>query len=454
MGLIFFIVKERILFFFRTGEPAVKVVISLMLITAVSSYGWMTAFLFDESVRGKTPFESQDIFLMLNSLLLVITVLRGYFPSYKPVKSIIPPIYPVSRYTKYFVEIAVDFIAPYFIMVLLYLSLTLYFSEHIKWINLLPSLISLISAHYLRRGIQIASEYKIQYRSFYGIMGVTLYAAGALFTLIIAITMINRAKYSDTFALVILPIAIFGHYFLSNARITTREIAESRFYLSSINRFPALILLLQHKPIRLALLAGFLFKISILFTDGFLYNSKGTHLGNSIYISMMFLSPVFIYTYVFNNTWGYLRDVLLTIRLHSDRLWDVIGIQVRLLALPVAIDLLVSASYISYIKMDKDYLIYYYLTSAIALPFFSVVCSLFFSKSVIKAVSMQSNTSLFSTVSSVLIVSLVYLVLFELNSPLFLLGFIIIPLAAILIIRFGWNFAKYDLFLRLYKGNF
>lgn len=103
-----------------------------------------------------------------------------------------------------------------------------------------------------------------------------------------------------------------------------------------------LFLKLQLQSYGKVLIIGFTLKSIILFLNYLFLIKKGKYLFDSLFLYNLFLSPIIVFSYVFNNLFGYIHTLNNNILLRSNNVKPLIKLYYLSLIVPVFCDLIIS----------------------------------------------------------------------------------------------------------------
>src|SRR5699024_1169231 len=84
--------------------------------------------------------------------------------------------------------------------------------------------------------------------------------------------------------------------------VCTKETGRSHATGQTIRHY-TIDLLLQNNIAKTTLIIAEIFKVLMLSLDLILYFKTGMHFANNVFIVFIFISPLILFTYLFNNSW-------------------------------------------------------------------------------------------------------------------------------------------------------
>ncbi|WP_299707392.1 hypothetical protein [uncultured Pontibacter sp.] len=377
--------------------------------------------------------------------IYIITLLSAFFPSYTPMQRFVTLVYPVSHRTRFIANLLLDFISAITLVLFLLLFLTTLFSEYLDFYTGLRWLLALLSAYLLKRVLLILFGLKRKKGVFTTVVVLILSLAAGVALLLSSTVIINVACLFSLFAATF----IFEEHLSSDQPVK----ASSRKVLV-LSFSAALSVLVNNRKIMLPLLFGIIFKIFILF----IYISKGHRLDGhekAIMMPLFFVmaSPVLIFNYVFNNAWGYFRDLWYAIEISNNSKATLALFYLKLLAFPILLDAAVSLAYFNFLEGKLLLHIAYYLTSFVTLIAIGLYSSLLFPIFLKKSFSMGANTNIPMSLLAMLTVASMYPIVAYLSAIwvyFFMALYILIAAFALISYPFLYISQKEALFKKLY----
>jgi hypothetical protein len=179
-------------------------------------------------------------------------------------------------------------------------------------------------------------------------------------------------------------------------------------------------LLLNNKKVWLPLVIGFILKTVILLVDLYLVKSKGTHLFDGGVFFWLFASPLIVFTYIFNNTWGFWKNIWLNIELRSGQYKDLVLMSLKLMLAPLILDMLITLPILLFSRDNIEFIFLFYFTTTIYLLFFSFLWTLITPRAIHTSFQMKGSTSPIANITAMLGVFL--LTLMDINGWFYLLS--------------------------------
>ena len=388
----------------------------------------------------------------LNYLLLTLifaVISRGFFPSYKSPKEFSKPSYPLGNFQKLIANLIIDFVQPFFINIFAYI---LFLSILLPKLNLLfftKGILCIIAAHLLRRCLHYIIEiknYKILSLKQYGftILLILLFVAQYYFFAL------KESNYQNIVSIIFL-IMLFISFNLSVALISYST-ADSSFkilanYPNHLNYTKVFI---RNKKLRTLLLVDTLMKITTLVFDGYLYKESGEHLAGSDIFIALFMSPISIFTFYFNNLFGHCKALWFLIVRTEMNFINIINVFLKMFILPFVIDILLTFTFYFYIADFKIFNAVFYFGVSFILFAFGIANSLLRPKAVASTFTMNGNTTNSGNALSVLIVA-VFMIVKEFLGIYSIFFAMLLSGLILYMVYLKYNGLKYMLFKILYN---
>ncbi|AKD03724.1 hypothetical protein POKO110462_02090 [Pontibacter korlensis] len=380
MDLILFSCRARINSFFRQKRLQRLLLLSVGLVSA-GVYGWLFSFLLEQAGEGNTKLGIDQVLEYTNLFMLAIIILKGFFPAYIPKANLIPQLYPVSALERFRAELVVELVSPFYFVLLNFMLFLYMMSPLYTLLHLLQSILVILTAHITLRSLQVFIERRMRWRNtnFYS----AVVMAGAFIALQVRMPMFYPAS---EWLMLVVHIAALGAFITSNFFLE-KAAAEPRRktvnYSSSARRSLGWRLFKNHKQARQMLLFGFAFKAFILGTDALAFAKKGEHLLDEVATLWLFVGPLVVFSYVFNNVWGFYRNLWLTVERSSGTVKDFLWVTWMALRLPLLIDAVLTFIYVAAFNHEVVFFtIMMYTSSVLILAPLSIVASIVSPKTV------------------------------------------------------------------------
>lgn len=390
--MIRYLIIHKLKFFIRELKNPWRILLTLFLSFTAWIYGLLFGQLYNKLYSGEIDVISSERFLNYTFIAIAgLTIIRMFFPNYNPLKLLFPKYYPISKRKKYLASLINDFQKPYFFYISIFvLSATLYLEN--STIQFLSTVFFiLISSHLVRRYFQYIIDFKTNTNA------IIIQVLG-LISIVSFFVSVSLLKLELIIPILILiaVLTLLGYFQESSiAAISNREIRNKSDKLSI-----TLKLLLNNKKSRLPLIVGLIFKTLILLADFFLFRIKGKHLFEGKIVFWLFASPLIIFTYVFNNAWGFWKNLWLNIELRIGQYKPMIWLGLRLMLIPLFIDIAITISILLLSWSDYRFILIFYFTTSIYLILLSFLWSLITPRKIASSFQMKGSTSPWSVIAA------------------------------------------------------
>ncbi len=380
--------------FFRSLNNSWKILRQIIYILIA----WFYAKLFSNPINHDiNAGESPDFMIYFAALfIMAITIIRMIFPKYSPQKQHLPNYYPLSKFQHYFFSLLAEFTTSYFFYFLVFILSISWYLDYSNFKFIYFGISALISAHLIRRLIQYLIENRLKntgYISFIITLGISS----------ILIYYIDFFLDYLNYLGILIPLYLFMAGFIMDLMIIERKKME--FIQNSKYGYIYLKLLLRNPPARMALLIGFSMKLLFLFGEFYRFKTEGEHIFDGHIIYWIFFSPLLLFTYVYNNTWGYWKNLWLNLEIRSGNYRDMIEVSLRLLAIPLLIDTLITLPVLLLVWSDSVFILLFYSLSILFLIFASVFWSIVSPIPIKSIIQFRSNSSILGSIISMISVT-------------------------------------------------
>ncbi|PRY08889.1 hypothetical protein CLV24_12056 [Pontibacter ummariensis] len=450
MNLVSFCCRARVASFFRHRRLQ-RILLLALGIVGAAIYSWLFSSLLEQAQAGATSLSVNKVLEYANLLLLALIILKGFFPAYVPKTEIIPRIYPVSAIERFRTELIVELVSPFYFILLNFLILLFLMSPAYTALHLLQSVMVLLTAHITLRALQVLVERKIRWRHH------MFFAAAVMAAAFVAIQ-VQEPTFTPAYSWlkIIVHMAALGfltasNYFLEASATEPRRKVVS--HSSSTRRSLSWRLFKNHKLARQMLIFGMVFKALILGADALSYSKEGKHILDEIVTLWLFVGPLVIFSYVFNNIWGFYRNLWLTIERSSGNYKDFIKASLLPLRVPLLLDAVLTFLYVALFNHQHAlFIVLMYTGSILLLIPFGLIASFVSPKAVKGGIfSFSAKVSYLYNFLAIALFAMLFLPLLHpvlyLLYPL-LIGGTFFALAAVLK---EYPRYKYKLFQTLYK---
>jgi hypothetical protein len=452
MDLVLFSLKARFNGFFRQNKTQ-RVLLLAGGIVLSGFYGWLFSFLLTKAHDGGINPGVDQVIGYINLFVLAITVIRGFFPAYIPKLDLVPRLYPINPLKRFWVELPVELFSPFNFVLVNFLFLLFVLSPDYTFMHLMQSMMVLLTAHVTRRSLQILIERKMRWLHLNFISAAVL---GMAFVALQArLPMFQPANGWIELVVHICSLAAFlgANYFLELAAAEPKRKVVN--YSHSKHRSLSWRLFKNSKQARQLLLFALGLKLFILGADAMVYTAKGIHIYEKNVTIWIFFAPVIVYSYVFNNVWGFYKNMWLTVERTSGSIKDFLKASLVPLRVPLLIDAVLLALYVAFFNHEQVvFIVAMYVTSILVLTPLSIISS-FVSPKEVKG-SIMSFSAKTSYLFNILSLGVTGLLLLPLLHPILYLIYpvvlLVVMFAMVAVLRENRKY-KHELFGKLFKAE-
>lgn len=381
MDTILFIIKKRWQLFFAKENNAEK----MLSLLSVVGFLYIPKLLSEALQSSGIP--NQYILFIACNIILFAPLLSLFFPAFVPKRDILPSYLPLSKTTLFFLDFTASLgkRAPLSII-----AMTIGFLYFFHFPD---------SAYYLC----IVSAGLISLLFAEGIVNIVTWQKQQWWLTIITVVMIsilpkwihlgiNAILLLQAIAILLLTLTLWQTYTIAPPkRRTTRTITASEHLGANVIIFKSL---LRNKMAQKALLL--MFSVKIFFLFGMPLLSKSYQIGSELpAIYLIFLSPIFVFTGIFNNSFGYFKSLYFSLWLYQDKPVAYFRVFTALLFPVLIFDATIAMVFLAWTKLFTWENILLYLSSTAYLIIVGTICSCLMPKKVdAKSISsVQKNTS-------------------------------------------------------------
>lgn len=419
MGILIYIAILRISRLFSIKNHSLRTIgISLFLIVSIL-YGYVFSVIYNFIEIPKktlTQFEFENYIIIV---FVLITFVRGFFPVYAPIKDVITNNYPIRPIKKFLINITNEFIYPFYFGVILF-WMTFSVMTSFEGFNLtIVTLSWVIISHLIKRLLQLIIEFQLKEKKIY-----FLYSMVFVSLILHIIVGYEIPPYFRPLISLFTGIVILSFNYklgkniksLSTINLTQFKWIEGKCYVK---------ILLRNKPLRTMLIVAVFMKILIIIYWNVFNISDNTNIYiTEIYLSLI-LSPILLFTYIFNNIFGFSPALWLSLYKNGARIKSYVIEMFNILLIPLFIDAMLSTVfYLLTDNLNSSYLLFYICCSIILFAL-SVFCSFIFPKKIENVISIKGNTSHLASLISILSAVMLYY-LGEYNTLLYIAATIVV----------------------------
>lgn len=350
-------------------KKPLNILILIFVVLGGLGYGFIFVKFFNEVGTGEletiNPLTARKYGILG---LMLITIIRMFIPSYKPLKTYFPSYYPLSSGQQYLTSILMDILHPYFLFQMLLLgTLSIGLEEGgLKTFIIIFSI--LFSTHFMRRMVQYVLDFKLKPKAYIMVVFTSL--------LLLFIGLFPDIYVDNIFIsapLVFLILVFTGWIEESNIYDSKKTINNFELNITNQN----LKLIYKNKKVRGALLM--LYVVKVIFVV--LYYNEMKNVSGSEFTKVMvylFIGPISIGSQVGYNFWGYLPALWQNYEMRLGSYKDMCKHALKVLSVPIWIDFILSIGLAIYLQLDFVAFLVFYLANLCFVLAMSAAGSLYF----------------------------------------------------------------------------
>ncbi len=390
--MIQYLIFHKMKFFIRELKNPWKLILTIVLLFTAWIYGLFFGYLSNKLSTGEIDIISIERFFNFIFIGIAgLTIIRMFFPNYIPLKLLFPKYYPISKGKRYLASLINNFQKPYFLYISIFIISTTYYLENLSIQFLITSYLILINSHLVRRCFQYLFDFKTKKKDF--IVHILLLFAMLSFFITFLLFKIDL--------LILLITLMVGLTFIGYFQESSIESFTNREFKSKSEKLNITIkLLINNKKARLPLIVGLIFKSVIFLGDFFIFRTKGTLLFEGQIVFWLFVSPLILFTYVFNNIWGFWKNIWLNIDTRIGQYKPLIWLGLRLMLIPLILDMIITIPIILLSWNNLRIIVIFYFTTSVYLVMLSFLWSLITPRKIMSIFQMKGSTSPLSIIAA------------------------------------------------------
>lgn len=367
--------------------------------------------------------------MMIFSLICIISFFKNFIPYYKPIINIVPEYYPMSRYQAVLLNILNDLTSIYYLYILVFLFFFKSCSTILDFTDLLFCILLLLNTNIATRIFRIILEYKI-----------TITIFNLTKTLLVALILIYLLNISfsspSIYALIVLCLLLWINFNLES-------LGGKQNNTSCGSTVPLILLSINNTAFRSSFLLYLIIKI--IFLIGSLIGIYIDHLPQNMLLIWIVLSPLILFSFIFNNLWGYFKNVWLNIFIRNNKFKEFILFYLKILFIPITIDFLIMFLYSLLAEHDVILSIKIYLSITSIFISIGILSSMYYPKMVTRKILFKQDSSKIVSILEILYICLV--VKFE----IYIVEILIVSFMSAFIVYFYINRIRISLSNRIYE---
>lgn len=398
-------------------------------------------------IGSNKPIELKTFFYSFYLGILILIIFSNFFPSFSRQTWLIPKAFPISPIKRILFQYFYDFLSITNLYVVA-LIIILTFSKYFDGIHFTKSILVLLNSYL------IAKLFKL-------IIAYTLKAALVILTVLLILLNFISIYYINSNIIFVFLLILQPFILIVNAALIIKNEERNFFKYTYKPKLGAIsfrlfsLIIFKRKAISQSLFVLFLFKIILITIKAVPFN-KTHNILNFDVPTIICLSPVLLFTYVFNNFNGYLSELWYYVnKMSSFKIY--VKSYLYILAIPIFVDFLLSLLFALYSNIEiQDFALLYIPQLCLLIPL-GIILSIkkpIRIKKTISLDSLKSNTWLLGSVITI-IISIVSGLLLN-SGQLLLLYYLLLFIIIISIFFSAFKTYKYNfssIFSKLFSNN-
>lgn len=406
MGILIYLITLRLkrIFDFKS-HPVRTIGVALFLVIAIL-YGFLFAQLSNSQEFQVKTLPQNEFAQYIVFSLAIITFLRGFFPTYVPLRNILPKSYPLRKTARLLHNLIYEFVYPFYLGIILFV---LTFSVQMNGDRIKFFLIAfswIVISHLLKRLIQFCIEFRFKEINIFFI-SLTIIVLVVPYFLFFNISSVY-INYAITL-LIIIVLLLMNFLFESTSKELKSIIVRNSKKKERITYH--IKLLLNNNSLRTMVLVALFMKIFFVLLNMNLFTEQSELPAEVAFFLNFILSPIFLFTYLFNNFFGFSRSIWLSMNKVGVGLFSYYKQILKVLAIPIILDAIITISFLIFFDVLNYTNLLIYINNCFLLIVTCVINSFYFPKKVTSLFSIKSNTSIWASVLSMISVAVVILLL-------------------------------------------
>ncbi len=414
---------EQLRYFFRKEQLWLRLLLLFFLVLAFGVYSVGLGFAL-EPLSKDLEKDPNEVLLIAFGILSAVILMTQFFPTVKTKNTWIPKVYPVSLFVRFTTEVIIDFLSGPTLGAIIFMTIPFFISSAFELGTYVNICLHLVSLQLLLRAFHTFFQDHLNWKKS------TLHAGIGALLVGICINVFSSYALANYWWLAAVGFYLIkvGAYFIEGA-ILERKSSQTSLSTRSYNSWRlSWSLAWNTKTVRTPLAIGLLMKL--LFGVGFfagVFNDDDAQSFMKLYLVFFLLSPLQLFTYVFNNLWGYMSSVWLTVDKINPSYSILFRVYLSIISVPLLIDICFSAILLIFIDTDLLFVAGLYFGSLVLNLFGGMLWSIYFPKPVKQAMKMGgSNTAIISNLAAMSITFALFALRvspwFYLIIPLFMIG--------------------------------
>lgn len=344
-------------------------------------------------------FQPYFVSKSIDIYFLIFPFVYGFFPMFKEKREIVCAYIPLSITSRFLVDSTFSFLSVSYIFICCFALSLFAFVDAFTLARLINVTIYILLAFFAERLIKTHTKRRKR------IATSVLFGLGS----VVCVSYLSIAHILNQLSLIVTSLISLILIIVFNYRAEAKLFFK-REPVNKKNTFtlPApLQYIISNKLLLISLGLAFFLKISFMV----LYFLKATDSKEFHDFLWLFSLPVAIFTYVFDNLWGYCRSLILAIECFDARSKTIVSYYLRLLLYPLITDVIVTFTWFTAQGLLSTTFSIFYISTLILLITVGLWTSLFLGKPVSNPMSLTSITINTSPVVSISLIIIIFIML-------------------------------------------
>lgn len=387
----------------------------------------------------------KDLFIYFLYLILCMILISSVFvPYYSPLVNIISEYHPVKKYKKVLFNLFNDYTSVNMFSILIFLCFVTLYSKIFNFKDFIEGVFIISSCRIFIRIMQLIVEFHIK---------LNVKRVIDLFLILLLSLIILSLKLPLLIKVFVAFSSLIVSSFIIESEYKERRIRSKRIRITEINNNTLLRSFLNNIAFRVSLFMAIGLKIVVLSLDTSRKLIENKSMFDNDYIIWLFLSPLLMFVFIFNNFWGYFRNIWAKIYLVNPKTHYFILFYLKSISVPLIADFILSFIYIVIDPTHTYSSILLYLNIAVFLFITGFLYSIYQPIYIRKKIMLKQSTSPFSSFTSILILSSFYFIFKTLNyTSFFIISSFVEVILIVMFIYLTRNKHSLSLYDKLYKS--
>ena len=337
LRLLSFTIALRLELFFRGKYIFIKILTLLGIIILAIVYAYAFSIIIVQQ-----NLESENIgkiWFVLNILTFCLLTFRNIFPFFKTKSELISRLYPITPFVRIFVDFVYEIISYSHAFVIFFFASMVILSSQFKVGNVINSILIILLSYLMEKMLRVLFN-SISENGKRSNVGRFLLSVILLITSHFWIYFQMPQLWIINIAYLLNFMAMFLIYYQMENNYLEERSKNVDQYTGSFWNYTIISIYLKNKAAFNALIIVIIVKVSILIFVTFAISLK-KDMPIFVYNFWLTISPVTLFTYIHNNSFGYFGNLFYSIELHKGSVIELLIIYTKLLVVPLIFDALI-----------------------------------------------------------------------------------------------------------------